>query len=119
MLRLNNRSAFLRGVFIIVAAGMSVVFGFLPAIAQEGEKPFYSGYPLSFDQQGHFDGLSGNRIIINDVGYTLASGATFNTPTRLNVRPSEFHVGDVVGLIVDSMGKIESIWLIKKIPQKK
>lgn len=104
-------------VFIPIIVG--VILSMTTQITWPQEKPLYPGYPLSFDDRGHFDGLSGKKIIINDVGYKLASGATFNLPDYLNSGPSGFRIGDIVGVLLDSKGQVESVWLIKRSLKKK
>jgi len=104
-------------VLIVVIA----LFWIIPQITSsaEGEKPIYPGYPLSFDGTGSLDGMSKDKIVVNDGSFMLASDAIFNQPDFLNSGPKGFRTGDTIGFVLNSKGEIESVWLIQRNPKKK
>ncbi len=118
MLRINKKnSPWANGFWMMIIVGILLVASY-PIEAIGEEKPIYSGYPLSFDGRGYLDEIGSGKITISDSNYELASGATFNQPDALNSGPSGFRVGDKVGFLLDSKGKIESLWLIKRSEKK-
>ena len=82
--------------------------------AQEplGERVLPAHYPDRFDGTGRIDRIAPNEVVIDDSLHGLSSSAAYHTLRMRDASRSSFHAGDLVGYLMDSKGKITSIWLI-------
>jgi hypothetical protein len=70
-------------------------------------------YPQGFDGYGHIDRLDMDEVVIDDSLLKLDYNVSYNTPRSKNTSDSDFLVGAVVGYLLNSEGKVVSLWLIK------
>lgn len=73
----------------------------------------YLDYPLRFSGLGKVTLMGDRSVVIGDSEIRFAAGATFNIPILKNVTKSMIDEGDIVGIIVDSEGHLESLWTLE------
>jgi hypothetical protein len=81
-------------------------------IVVTGETPVHPGYPRLFDNIGTLDRLTSGEAVIDDSLYRISHSATYHVPGPRDVSRSRLHAGDIVGCLITTNGKIESMWLI-------
>lgn len=72
----------------------------------------YAGTRSGATGTGHFNGISGNKVIINDAVYTLSPNAAFQSPYNTRDPEFVFRNGDIVGYRVNSRAEVTEIWFI-------
>ena len=71
------------------------------------------GYPDGFDGFGRIERIAPDVVVIHDQQRPLALHVEFNTPRERNTTPALFVPGKLVGFLLDSEGRITSIWMIE------
>ncbi len=84
----------------------------IPVVSVDVEKPLYAGYPIVFDERGKIDRIAEDVLIVDDTSFTLTKNVTYNTPYNTHAQKNRFHVGDLIGLKLNSRGQVVSVWLI-------
>ena len=72
------------------------------------------GYPGGFDGFGKIDRIAPDEVVIEDRLWPLAVHVEYNTPQERNTTPGLFVPGKLVGFLLDSQGRITSLWMLIK-----
>ena len=110
-------------VFIVIAistCGFNVLFSCHSALCSDKvpgksvavEKPLYAGYPIVFDERGKIDIIADDVLVVDDTAFKLSGNVIYNTPHNTYAQKSQFNVGDLIGLKLNSRGQVISVWLI-------
>lgn len=79
----------------------------------DGGKKWPGYYPDTFDGTGRITRFEGNEIVIDDTGYLLSPGITFNTTNMRGAPRTWFKNGQVVGFIKSGPREIIALYLLK------
>jgi hypothetical protein len=101
---------------VLVVMGMVIPSGL--AYAHSGrvkpEMVFPDHYPYSgFHGMGYILEISKDVAVIDDKVFAISPNAAYHTLEMENASRAFFRPGMRVGYLLDSEGKIESLWLIK------
>ena len=71
-------------------------------------------YPERFNGVAIFHSLGKDFVILEDTKLPLSPKATYHGIKKGRVSPNSFVAGKRVGYVVNSIGEVESLWMIKE-----
>ena len=100
---------------LIVMTSLICLFFILTNIVT-AEEPIHPDYPYVFDVTGRLDRISNQKLVIDDTLFTLSPSTTYHAPDMIFKTPSNFHIKDVIGVILKDQKtrEISSVWLIER-----
>ena len=101
---------------IFICFSLAIPFSLQVGHAQERTKgelgvPWY--YPDEFDGYGRIDRIAASEVVIDDSLYGFSPDIQFYVPTTIKLTAGTFRAGRLVGFLLDSQGRIASLWLIQ------
>ena len=101
---------------ILALMSMVIPFGFTHAqgVRVKPEMTFPDHYPYSgFHGMGHILTISENDTVIDDKVFAFSSDVTYHTLEIENASRAFFRASHRVGFLLNSEGKIKSLWLLE------
>jgi hypothetical protein len=110
-----NKSLICIGLVLFIV-GMVIPCSFAQAQSRlvKPEMVFPEHYPYGFHGMGYIGMIGQDQIVIDDKGFALSPDVTYHTLEIENASSAFFRAGQRVGYLLDSEGKIKSLWMIKE-----